>query len=90
LRVSRWTGAVAARGLTASALARSSGAGVGTLRRFLDGEPGLSIVMFDKLADALGLDLLERKTTTRRAKGKGTDRAGSPSSGPRGHVNSNN
>ncbi len=63
---------IRSRGLTAYALAKMSGASVDPIQRFLNGERGLSIATFDKLTEALGLDLVERKTTRR----KGIDRAG--------------
>ena len=64
---------IRARGLTAYALAKMSGASVDPIQRFLNGERGLSVATFDKLAEALGLDLVERKTTTRRRKSEETD-----------------
>jgi ribosome-binding protein aMBF1 (putative translation factor) len=57
---------IRARGLTAYTLAKMSGASVDPIQRFLNGERGLSIATFDKLTEALGLDLVERKTTRRR------------------------
>ena len=63
---------IRARGLTAYTLAKMSGASVDPIQRFLNGERGLSVATFDKLTEALGLDLVERKTT-RRLKSKGTD-----------------
>ncbi len=54
---------IRARRLTAYTLAKMSGASVDPIQRFLNGERGLSIATFDRLADALGLDLVERKTT---------------------------
>ncbi len=54
---------IRARGLTAYALSKMSGASVDPIQRFLNGERGLTTATFDKLADALGLDLVERKTT---------------------------
>ena len=57
---------IRARGLTAYALAKMSGASVDPIQRFLNGERGLSVATFDKLAEALGLDLVERKTTRRK------------------------
>ncbi len=62
---------IRSRGLTAYALARMSGASVDPIQRFLNGERGLSVATFDKLADALGLDLVERKPP-RRLRSKGT------------------
>ncbi len=63
---------IRARGITAYSLAKMSGASVDAIQRFLNGERGLSTQTFDKLAEALGLALVERKTT-RRTKSKGTD-----------------
>jgi len=68
---------IRARGLTAYALAKMSGASVDPIQRFLNGERGLTLTTFDKLASALGLELTERKTTRQpKGKGKGTDRGG--------------
>ena len=43
---------IRARGLTAYALAKMSGASVDPIQRFLNGERGLSVATFDKLTEA--------------------------------------
>ncbi len=49
--------AIAARGLTASALARAAGVDPGIVRRYLEGKRGLTLATADKLAAALDLQL---------------------------------
>ncbi len=49
--------AIAARGLTASALARAAGVDPGIVKRYLEGRRGLTLATADKLAAALDLQL---------------------------------
>jgi transcriptional regulator with XRE-family HTH domain len=58
--------AIMVSGLSAYALARMSGASIDPILRFARGERGLSTATFDKLAAALGLDLVEEKKARRR------------------------
>jgi DNA-binding phage protein len=59
---------IAARRLTAYAVARDAGVDVRLVQRFLDGERDIKLATADKIARALGLRLVEvasRKATAR-------------------------
>jgi transcriptional regulator with XRE-family HTH domain len=50
---------IASRGLTAYALGKAAGVDAGVVKRFLNGERGLSLATLDKIAAALDLRLVE-------------------------------
>jgi transcriptional regulator with XRE-family HTH domain len=49
------------RGLTAYALGKMTKLNPGVIQRFLNGERGLTLATADKIADALGLELIARQ-----------------------------
>jgi plasmid maintenance system antidote protein VapI len=56
------------RELTCYALAKMSGASATTIQRFVNGERGLSLSTAEKLAQALGLELVPRDQTGSQSK----------------------
>jgi hypothetical protein len=65
-------GIIKTRGLTPYAVAQSARVAPSVVSRFINGERGLSTETWDKVADALGLELKE----TRRGRITGTARPG--------------
>jgi DNA-binding phage protein len=70
---------IAARRLTAYAVARDAGVDVRQVQRFLDGQRDLRLATADKLAQALGLRLVEaagRKAAARARRTAAADAGG--------------
>jgi transcriptional regulator with XRE-family HTH domain len=70
--------AIAARGLTASALARAAGVDPGVIKRYLDGRRGLTLATADKLSAALNLRLVDLDMAGRIDREEVTPRRPSP------------
>jgi transcriptional regulator with XRE-family HTH domain len=53
--------AIKRRGVSLYRVAKDSGVGYASLHRFMKGERSISLDVFDRLCDSLGLELVERR-----------------------------
>ncbi len=63
------------RGMTAFRLGKDSGVDAGVIQRFLNRERGLTLATVEKLAEVLGLRLVEGGPGPGRPRGRGRPRA---------------